>query len=107
MSSEVNPLPQQSTNNGDDKPREPNLPAPAISGYMHDYDMYDTNSPSTPDPAFPDPATGSKVDGGQRMTPVTSRPSKAMKGRPVHICELCSPPKVRPLLCARGTTGWI
>lgn len=30
-----------------------------------------------------------------KLTPITGRVSRAKKGVPVHICELCRPPKVR------------
>ena len=30
-----------------------------------------------------------------KLTPVTGRVSRAKKGVPVHICEMCRPPKVR------------
>jgi hypothetical protein len=30
-----------------------------------------------------------------RYTPVTGRVSKAKKGQPVHVCELCEEPRVR------------
>ena len=29
-----------------------------------------------------------------KLTPVTRKPSRAKKGVPVHVCELCRPPKV-------------
>lgn len=29
-----------------------------------------------------------------RLTPITRKPSRAKKGVPVHVCELCRPPKV-------------
>lgn len=33
-----------------------------------------------------------------RLTPITGRVSRAKKGVPVHVCEVCNPPKV----CADG-----
>ena len=42
---------------------------------------------------------GSTSSGGEasiKLTPITGRVSRAKKGLPVHICELCRPPKVRP-----------
>jgi chloramphenicol 3-O-phosphotransferase len=30
-----------------------------------------------------------------KYTPVTGRVSKALKGMPVHTCNVCVPPKVR------------
>jgi hypothetical protein len=104
MSNEVAPGPLDGQG---ENPHVFDLPASEASGYTHGYGIGANDGPSTPDPATLEAATGSKADGGQRMTPFTSRPSKAMKGRPVRICELCSPPRVRRLLCMRGTTCWI
>ncbi|RYP69952.1 hypothetical protein DL769_005139 [Monosporascus sp. CRB-8-3] len=38
-----------------------------------------------------------------RLTPITGRVSRAKKGMPVHVCELCKPSKVSPLaqLCPK------
>lgn len=38
--------------------------------------------------------TGSGGDGSVKLTPITGRVSRAKKGVPVHICELCQSPKV-------------
>lgn len=101
MSNEVAPSPGLSSDGQGKKPREPDLPAAEVSRYAHNYDTDDSDWPSASDPVPSKAANGSKVDGFPRMTPVTGRPSKAMKGRPAHICELCQPPKVRALLHTR------
>lgn len=40
---------------------------------------------------------GSDVaEGSIKYTPVTGRVSRAKKGQPVHVCEICKPSKVNP-----------
>lgn len=34
------------------------------------------------------------VESEVRLTPVTGRVSRAKKGQPVHVCEICDPPRV-------------
>ena len=41
------------------------------------------------------PAAGTGSEAPVKLTPVTGRVSRAKKGVPVHICELCRPPKVK------------
>lgn len=41
------------------------------------------------------PSASIGADHAPKLTPVTGRVSRAKKGVPVHICELCRPPKVR------------
>lgn len=41
--------------------------------------------------------SGSGSETPVRLTPITGRVSRAKKGMPVHICEICRPPKVRVL----------
>lgn len=50
-------------------------------------------SSGPPRPYIPAAGTGSEAP--VKLTPVTGRVSRAKKGAPVHICELCRPPKVR------------
>ena len=42
-----------------------------------------------------DSASGTGVEAPVKLTPITGRVSRAKKGVPVHVCELCRPPKVR------------
>jgi hypothetical protein len=37
-----------------------------------------------------------------RLTPITGRVSRAKKGVPVHVCDLCKPAKVRNNRGRRG-----
>lgn len=37
-----------------------------------------------------------------RLTPITGRVSRAKKGVPVHVCDICNPPKVRYGRDSRG-----
>jgi hypothetical protein len=41
------------------------------------------------------PPAGTGSEAPVKLTPVTGRVSRAKKGVPVHICELCRPPKVK------------
>lgn len=43
---------------------------------------------------------GAGGEGPVKLTPITGRVSRAKKGVPVHVCEMCRPPKVRRLLSA-------
>ena len=37
---------------------------------------------------------GSPSDVPVKLTPITGRVSRAKKGVPVHVCDICRPPKV-------------
>ena len=54
-----------------------------------------SNQPTRPMATQPEPPV--------KLTPITGRVSRAKKGVPVHVCEICKPPKV----CIGGRLlGW-
>lgn len=62
-------------------------------GHGQGYDGHPMSSSAGPSRSHMMGAGG--VDGPPRLTPITGRVSRAKKGQPVHVCELCRPPKVR------------
>ena len=49
-------------------------------------------------PIRPMPPNTSGSDLPLKLTPITRRVSRAKKGVPVHICDICRPPKVSELV---------
>lgn len=78
---------RRSTTSTDSMDRSGGYGSPASSSSMG-------GGPMRPMPPHPQPSDAVPM----RLTPITGRVSRAKKGVPVHVCELCKPAKVRRLL---------
>lgn len=133
QTSDTDPRPGTSVQQGK-RPADPSLATPALSATssgpgdsrrqsdtsIDSMDQHGYGSASSPSmgggavggtypPNHPRRPMGSPSPDVQiRLTPITGRVSRAKKGVPVHVCEICNPPKVRmPLvgMCANCQDG--
>src|SRR3569833_542401 len=67
------------------------------TGYMSSSSMGGGGGSGAPNhPIRPMPPSTSGSELPLKLTPITGRVSRAKKGVPVHTCDVCKPPKVRP-----------